>query len=221
MKDHIVKNKETLGDLSSLYFGNNAQYYEIYKANPSLYQRFTSDISSSSVLYPGEVITIPVKENRNELKTVINSQTIQIQINNEIYTGWTGVTINLSLDEIADTFSFNVPFDPNEAQSDIFKRFVYQNVNIIYENENILSGIITKVRVESGEEAITYNLQGYSYPGVFKFVNWPPNNYPRKWENLSLRQICQILADPFGIGVEISEKADEKANRNRDHPKNR
>ncbi len=212
MKQHTVKKGDTLGSIAGLYYSNPSLYLRIYKANPFLQGRSTGDLANEDLVYPGEILVIPGIETIPPTETPGEISELQIEIDGEIFRGWSGITIDLNLDVLADSFSIAVAYNNVEPYKNILKRFQYQATRIIFQENTILTGVIPIIEITSGDDSTSITLKGYSKTGVLGDCNLPPNQYPRKFDGLSFVQIASQLCDPFGIKVVVSDSAVEQAN---------
>ncbi len=211
MKQHTVKKGDTLGSIAGLYYSNPSLYLRIYKANPFLQGRSTGDLANEDLVYPSEILTIPEVDTLQAAELLGETSDLQIEIDGEIFRGWSGVTVDLSFDLIADSFAIAVAYNSVEPYKNILKRFQYQAIRIIFQENTMLTGIIPIIEITSGDDSTSIILKGYSKTGVLGDCDLPPNQYPRKFDGLSFLQIATQLCDPFGIKVFVSDSAAEQA----------
>jgi len=212
MKQHTVKKGDTLGSIAGLYYSNPSLYLKIYKANPFLNGRTSGDLANEDLVYPGEILIIPDVGTQPSTEILTETGDIQIEINGEIFRAWSGITIDLNLDQIADSFSIAVSYNNVEPYKDVLKRFKYQSTRIFFQEKKILTGVIPIIEITSGDDSTSIVAKGYSKTGVLGECNLPPNQYPRKFDGLSFKQIASQLCNPFGIDVKVTNAAQEQAN---------
>ena len=212
MKKHIVKKGETLSSIAALYYADSSKYLQIYNANGFLKGRSKGNLSDEDLILPGESLLIPNIDNLSNIPFENEKSKLQIEIGGKIFYGWTGVTIDLNLDEIADTFAISIGYESLNQESTILKPFGYDDVRISFGNNVILTGIIPYQNIVSSSDGNNIDIHGYSKTGILKFVNLAPNQYPRKFEDMSLTEISQKLIRPFGSTVIISNPARGKSN---------
>lgn len=212
MKQHTVKKGDTLGSIAGLYYSNPSLYLRIYKANPFLKGRSTGDLANEDLVYPGEVLVIPGVDIQPPAEILTETGDLQIEISGEIFRGWSGVTIDLNLDQLADSFSIAIAYNHVEPYKNVLKRFQYQPARIFFRGSTILTGVIPIIEITSGDDSTSVVVKGYSKTGVIGECNLPPNQYPRKFDGLSFKQIASQLCDPFGIDVIVASAAQEQAN---------
>ena len=212
MKQHIAKKGDTLSSISALYYSNPSLYMRIFKANSFLQGRSTGDLANEDLIYPGEKLIIPTFSNQSSSKIVTETGDLQIEVNGVIYQGWSGITIDFSLDQIANTFSFSVAYDAIETDSFPFKKFGYESLRIFYKGKLKLTGTVIRLQIVSGDDSTAINIGGYSKTGILTKANLSPAQYPSKFDGQSMVQIATQICDSFGISVVVSDSAAEQAN---------
>lgn len=212
MKTHIVKMGENLSSIAGLYYSNPSEYFKIFNANSFLKGRAGNDIANDFILIVGEKLIIPGVKVAKSKDIKLQDNDLVVEIDGEVFEGFTGVTIDLNLDTIADGFSLVIGYQSLSDYAPILKRFKYQEIVIKYQNIPVLTGNIIIIEISSGENANTITLSGYSTPGILQDVNMSPTEWPRQFLNMSFKQIAEKLCTPLGIDIVISSSASDQAN---------
>jgi len=127
------------------------------------------------------------------------SDKITLLVGSREITGWTGASIEMAIDQVADAFSLTVPFDPE--RSDLraaFRPFSYQTVKLYVGDDILLTGRIEKVepKIDAGERTVT--VQGRSLPGAL--VDCAIRG-PLEWSGMRIADIAINVCLPFGVSV--------------------
>lgn len=127
---------------------------------------------------------------------------VQLKVNGNFFSGWTGATITRSMDAIADAFSVTGPRQYSAEFEAAFKPFKYQVVEVYVDSELILTGKIDKVSYSYGTQGATVNVQGRSKVGVL--VDASLADVPYQWRDLDVMQVATLIGRKFGVEVEQS-----------------
>lgn len=140
---------------------------------------------------------------------------MRIKINGQFYKFFNQLSLNLSLDSIASTFSFNAKFNPdNENHKKLFKPLAYHKVEIFNDNDELMfTGLIINNAFSSDSGTNLVALSGYSLAGILEDCTIPVNNYPLENLNRSLKDISERLCGLFNIKVVIDSSVGNDANR--------
>lgn len=127
------------------------------------------------------------------------SDVVRLLVDGMEFTGWTGVSISMDVDQMADAFSLSAPFDPERADlRAAFKPFGYQKVELYLDDEILITGRIEKVSPEISADDRTINIQGRSLGGVLMDCSIEGK---LERSGLALSTIARELCNPFGIEV--------------------
>jgi len=122
-----------------------------------------------------------------------------LEINGSVFSNWQSLTINRSLDEIVDSFSFSSPFDSTRDDlKKAFRPFEYQKSLISIDGEQILSGLIEQISAECGNN-VSINVQGRSPAGSMIDCNFEP---PYQFDGQTWTAIAEKIAKPFGVVID-------------------
>jgi prophage tail gpP-like protein len=129
----------------------------------------------------------------------MRSEELRIVIGGVELTGWTGATIEMHIDQLADAFSVSAPFDPSDkVLSSIFKPYAYQAVELYIGPDIALKGRLDSIATSLTPEGRLLTIQGRSSTAqlIDCSIDGPLEFYAQPLSALA-RQVCQ----PFGIGV--------------------
>lgn len=127
------------------------------------------------------------------------SDVVRLIVEDREFTGWTGVTISMDIDQMADAFSLTAPFDPERAElREAFKPFGYQRVQVYLDDEILITGRIDKIEPDANAQDRTFTVQGRSLPGALVDCHIDGK---LEYSGLALSTIARQLAAPFGIQI--------------------
>jgi prophage tail gpP-like protein len=124
---------------------------------------------------------------------------VRLVIGGREFTGWTGVSIELSVDSCADGFSVSAPFDPSDAALVAAVRpYGYQRAQVYIGPDLVITGTIERVDPKTDETGRTLTVQGRSLTGPLIDCSI---DGPLEFYGLSLSTIARQVCKPFGISV--------------------
>ncbi len=124
---------------------------------------------------------------------------VRLEINNRTFTGWTGVSIDMAVDQLADAFSVSAPFDPDRADlRDAFRPFGYQPVKVYIGDDLLITGRIEKVEHQSDAGDRVLTVQGRSLTGALVDCSIDGE---LEFSGLALSTIARKIAGRFGVSV--------------------
>lgn len=127
---------------------------------------------------------------------------VKLLIMGREYRYWEEVSINLTYDQIANTFSFKSPFFPdNEAMRDIFRPFAYRECAVYIGGQKILTGHTNIIKPDHDDKSCTVTVEGCSRTGVLNDCVPSPGTWPLSFRGLNLMQIAKKLCEPYSIDV--------------------
>jgi prophage tail gpP-like protein len=129
----------------------------------------------------------------------MSADEVRLDIGGRRFTGWTGCTIDMAIDTLADAFSVSGPFNPDRSDlREAFRPFGYQDVKLYIDDDLLLTGRIDKVEpsVSASERVLT--VQGRSLPGVL--VDCSIEDAAEMY-GLHFSEIAAQVCRPFGIRV--------------------
>jgi prophage tail gpP-like protein len=197
VKVHIVQSGDTLNAIARRYRLNvNA----IFNASS-----FRS--GDRNLIYPGESAIIPddgdspVNQDLDFYDGDENE--VRIKVNGTEFTGWSGVTIEVSLDGVARAFSITSAFDPsNSTLNASISPFSYSEVTIYIGSTLVLTGQIEVIQASISDSESAINIQGRSKTGVLLDCSIPVDQLT--YTGLTLQQIANSFCQTFGIPVQLN-----------------
>jgi len=130
-------------------------------------------------------------QNDDEIRLVIKSREVK---------NWTGVTITMALDQAADAFSVEAPFDPERTELlEVFQPFGYQPVQVSIGKDPVLTGRVDRVDYSLAAAERTVNVQGRSLTGVLVDCEIEGS---LEFHHHFLADLATELCKPFGIEVD-------------------
>lgn len=136
-----------------------------------------------------------------------------VKIEGKIIDFFTDGTIELKLDSIASTFSFQARFSAqNLEHQEIFKPLQYRLVEIFNSKGSlILTGTILNHSFSSDSGRHLVTISGYSLSGILEDVTIPVKDYPLESTGRSIKDIATRLCSLYNIGLVIADSSDKKA----------
>jgi len=119
-------------------------------------------------------------------------QNLTIEIGSERYklTGWTGLQVVRGIDQAADAFSFDFPWDPTPENIRRFRAYETGAVRIKYGGETVVTGISEKYDFTASESGVSVNIQGRSLSGIAKDLSAAPGEYTLPFN--ALARVIQV-----------------------------
>ncbi len=218
-RSHVVISGDTLGKISTRYYGTFANWQHIVTSNPQLIGRKTAS-DGSPLIFPGDVLLIPDISTGSVPSSVASSipvkldegspEDISVYIDGKLYTGFTGYTVSLPLDGL-DAFSFSSPWqDDIKALHKVFKPFMYKTCAVYYDKKLLFNGRLLTSAPVVNPDSKTITIQGYPLCGVLNDCCLPSSKFPASYGDMTLDQIARDVCEPFGIKVSFSESTGDK-----------
>ena len=195
---------DSVEDISRRNYGSSSAVSSIVAANPSV------DFNN---LAEGQTVVLPSAGKIDQSSVVSEGDDdVVIKINGEVYRVWDDFVVTLNFGAIADSFSFRVPFFPEDAaQREAFRPFSYNSVSIWIGGEKLLTGVLVDIvpTIGSAREIV---ISGYSRSGILQDVNFSPSQYPIEYNQVSLIDLTANIIKPFGLTVSASDSAKSASN---------
>jgi len=124
---------------------------------------------------------------------------VGLRLAGQDFTGWTGVSIGMAIDQVADTFSLSLPYDPaNSRLRGVIRPFGYEPVEVRLDDELLLTGRVDKIdaAVSAGERMLT--VEGRSLTGTLVDCGIEG---ALEYSGLALSTIARKICQPFGVAV--------------------
>lgn len=129
---------------------------------------------------------------------------VSIVIDGHEWTHWNELELHLSLDSHA-TAGFNAPFEPERrAFRDTFRPFSFKDVVVYVDGERLFTGTLVDVKPNTDAGSRTVSVSCYSKAAILEDCCPPSELAPVEANGLTLRQIAERLAAPFGIEVAMT-----------------
>ena len=110
---------------------------------------------------------------------------------------WTGVTITQALDQAADAFSVQAPFDPKRMElRQAFRPFGYQPVQVYLDNDRVLTGTVDKIEIAISATDRILTVTGRSLAAAAVDCSIEGE---LEYSGLTLYTIARQVLKPFGV----------------------
>lgn len=215
-KVHTVVPGDTFVKISTTYYGTYKKWRQIVNSNPQLQGRKTSS-DGVPLLYPGDVLIIPqdikneaaVSSSEPKFLDELSPDDISITIDGETYTGFTGYTLQLSMDGM-DAFSFSAVYDGNDQiLNGVFTPFAFKQCGVYFERKLVFSGTLLTPTPEVTPDSKTITIQGYPICGVLNDCNIPVSKFPPSYSGMTLEEIASDICEPFNINTNFEDSSGE------------
>ena len=194
---YTVREGDTVEDLSTRFYGVPSEYPKIVNANPSISKTELDIFPNQTLIIPERA---PLNVQRNEEDSGENR--VVIDIDGVRFEDVWGMTIKFSIDVAADSFSFQLPFNPDDPLlRDTFKPFQYKSIEIFIGGVLRLTGTVINTLPVTETNKKSLKVSGYSTCGVLNDCNLPTSEYPPVYKNITFFEICKIVAGAFNIEV--------------------
>jgi prophage tail gpP-like protein len=207
-EQYIVVKGDTLWDISASAYGNPREWKTIYNANKSTLRDptiYSSDKYPAIVkIFPGEILVIPPDNKINKLKSdntktnnedkkeenirfIIEGKEIEVE----------NARVILSIDTMADGFSFTTDAQSLEGNYKHFSPFNYADCDVYIDDIKLISGCIFKPRFSSDSKGgETLSISGFSKT---KHLIDSTSEPPYLYNNKTLKQVIEEIGSPFSI----------------------
>jgi prophage tail gpP-like protein len=201
-KQYTIVSGDTLSGIALQAYGRGSKYPIIWKANQTTLKSDDPDL-----IYPGEVIIIPLLEELKELRNaeietifegdgpekarlIINDYEIPVKDFNIIRT----------MDTAADGWNAEIAWNPGEDENldAAVKPYGYQDYLFYLGGKLKTAGALYKSAPSFSSSGRTKNLEGWSYTADVIDSTIKP---PYEVKNTTLKQRANELVAPFGISV--------------------
>ncbi len=108
-------------------------------------------------------------------------------------------SVLLTIDNVGNGFSFNVPFFPGtKAYRDLFRPFKYQELQLYIGGDLVLNGTVEKIAPSLTDTSNSVNVQGRSKTGVLVDCTFEKDD-TMEFQKAALDEIAQTVVSKFGI----------------------
>lgn len=131
------------------------------------------------------------------------SDDVTLDIDSRTWAFWDEIELHSQIDSYA-TAGFTAPFDPaRKEHRDAFRPFSFKPVQIKVGGELLFTGQLVDVHPRTDAGSKTVDVSAYSLPAALDDINQPVSSLPFEANGLTLRQIAERMAQPFGISVVV------------------
>ncbi len=139
---------------------------------------------------------------------------LKIKIKGQNFEFFNEFNLNLKYNSIASTFSIAGVFDElNINQKNLFKPLQFNNVDVYYDNEKLITGTILTNSSSIENKETVYSLAGYSKTGILEDCQIPLSEFPLQFDNLTLKEIIEKLIRPFKLKLIVDNSIRDLANK--------
>lgn len=125
------------------------------------------------------------------------SDDIRLLVAGKEFSGWTGVGIEMAIDQLADSFTVSAPFDATDKNLKAsFKEFQYQPFQLFIGTDELMRGRIDVVQKSLTQKGSYLSVAGRSLPGFLMDISLDAE---LEFSGLSLYAIAQKLTGKFGL----------------------
>lgn len=116
-------------------------------------------------------------------------------------------SVLLTIDNVGNGLSFNVPFFPDTKEyRDLFRPFKYQDAQIYIGGNLIINGTVEKIAPSKTDTSNSVNVQGRSKTGVLVDCTFEKDD-TMEFKQAALDEIALSVVDKFGIEVSFPDGA--------------
>lgn len=155
-------------------------------------------------IYPGDKLWLPVDDldvQEDETIEADSPDEIGIRINGKIFRGWTVTSIARSINNIADSFSFTAPFDPDDPDSVYLDPFTYLETDLFIGGKPYIYGRSEGWNPTLNENNTMTSISCRSRAGVI--IDCTSELKGLNFNKQTLKQIADKLLNSFGIKTEF------------------
>lgn len=129
------------------------------------------------------------------------SDDIRLVIDGKDFTGWKTVSIDMAIDQLADSFTLSAPFNASDpAIVAAFEEFKYQPFELYMGKEKLMKGRIDVVSKSFDRNGASLSVAGRSLPGPLMDVSIDGQ---LEWAGISLSTIAKNLISKYGLKTRI------------------
>lgn len=123
---------------------------------------------------------------------------IEVRVNDQTFTGWTGVTVRRSLSEITGGVSLTY-VDRWGPAGEVFPLHVEDSITVYLNGELVLTGWVEVVQKSYSQGSYSLSVEGRGRCG--DLVDCTAVILPGSWKNVDPLHVMEDLCDPFGVGI--------------------
>lgn len=116
-------------------------------------------------------------------------------------------SVLLTIDNVGNGFSFNVPFFPDTKEyRDLFRPFKYQDIQLYIGGNLMINGTVEKISPTLTETSNSVNVQGRSKTGVLVDCNFEKDEN-LEFQKAALDEIADTVVSKYGIETSFPDGA--------------
>jgi prophage tail gpP-like protein len=174
---------------------------DIIKANEQLLKdRPIEPVTQLPYIHPGDVLWLPVDDldtQEDETIPADSPDEIAYRVNGKIFKGWTSTSIERSMNNIADSFSFTAPFNPDDPDSDYLQPFTYLETDLFIGGNIYIYGRSEGWNPTLNLDSTMMSVSCRSRTGVI--IDCTSQEKSLNFNKQTLSQISDKLLKPFGL----------------------
>lgn len=138
------------------------------------------------------------------MSSTTSDDEITLSIAGEKFTHWADLEIAMSMDSFANV-GFETPFVPEQADfRKRFQPFSFLPIDVTVGDETLFRGTLHDVKPSLTAEKRVAQVSAYALACALEFTEPTVGMLPIEANGLTLRQIAQQIAKPFGFGVTLA-----------------
>lgn len=196
---YTVQEGDTIEDLAIQFYGLPTESIIIINANPLIHLQ-------ANQIFEGQELIIPdiLEVAAGELEQDTGNDDVQINIDGVDFDAFLGFSLKRTIDLAADTFTFSIPWKPDDEQlKETFRPFKYRRVEIRIGGVLKFTGTMVRALPDTEVDNRTLKVSGYSTCGVLNDSNLPIN-VAHNFKDSTLFEICKLVARPLNVFVRDS-----------------
>lgn len=143
-------------------------------------------------------------------ENVDREELVSLVIKGKEWLFWDDMEITRSIDTHS-TVGFSAPFEIDRKEfRETFRPFSYAPLEVRVNGVPLFTGTMIDVVPKLDTDARTVQVSAYSKAAALEDCNIPADNAPFEASGLSLRQIAERLAAPFGVSVAMTVRDPSK-----------
>jgi len=201
-KQYTIQDENSLSQIAARAYGDEKLWPRIWSAN-----QFILKSGDPDLIFPGEVISIPVLPERQKLKTAVTDPVIPGKDPDDMTIIIDGLEIKSmgsriirTMDTAADAWSASIEWQPG-VRPDIDKRvrpYVYPPASVYIGGKLMVNGILYTTESDLSPTRSIKRLEGASFTADVVDSTMKP---PYEKNNVTLKQRAEELVRPLGIDV--------------------
>lgn len=130
----------------------------------------------------------------------MSDELASLEVSGLTLSNWESLTIQRTLNDIADAFSFESPFDPTIFElREPLRPFGFHKATVKIDDESVFVGKIEQIAPSVDAGGVRINVQGRSPAGVLLDCNFDP---PYQFDGQTWVAIATKICQPFGVIID-------------------